>query len=440
MMKLTCLPNGLRVASRPMPGFETVAVGLYADTGSRHEPARVNGLAHLFEHMVFKGAGGRSAREISEAIEDVGGDLNACTERDGTSFSASLLAEHLPLGVELFVRHGAAAAFRRRRPRAREGGGAAGAGRGARHALRHHLRRISGRPPIRTSRSAARFSATRPASPRSRSTTSTAGGPASTAPAACRWSPPASSTTTRWSASPRRHLAGLPEGIIDPPEPARFAGGARAGRARADQAHLAVAYAGPAQTDADYYAARLFADLVGGGASSRLFQAVREDRGLAYSVWASLHPYRDSGIFHLYAATARREAAAAAALIGQVVADAAETASQRELDRVRTQAKAGLLMSLETAWGQAAYVARQLAIHGRLVEPAEVVRDLERVTLDAVRAAGARMLDGPRASATIGSCRPAADGRPSVTPARALDTALRAPRKPGHETRHDLLS
>ena len=83
MMQLTTLANGLRVASRPMPGVETVAVGLYAEAGSRHEPARVNGLAHLFEHMVFKGAGGRSAREISEAIEDVGGDLNACTDREG---------------------------------------------------------------------------------------------------------------------------------------------------------------------------------------------------------------------------------------------------------------------------------------------------------------------------------------------------------------------
>src|SRR3954454_18316194 len=101
MMELTILSNGLRVASRPMHSVETVAVGLYAETGSRHEEARVNGLAHLFEHMVFKGAGGRSAREISEAIEDVGGDLNACTDRDGTNFTASVLAEHVPLAVEL---------------------------------------------------------------------------------------------------------------------------------------------------------------------------------------------------------------------------------------------------------------------------------------------------------------------------------------------------
>src|ERR687890_1594335 len=102
-MKLTILPNGLKVASREMPGIETAAVGLYADTGSRYEPARLNGIAHLFEHMVFKGAGGRTAREISEAIEDVGGDLNAATDRDSTVFSASALPEHVGLGVELIA-------------------------------------------------------------------------------------------------------------------------------------------------------------------------------------------------------------------------------------------------------------------------------------------------------------------------------------------------
>ena len=134
MMKLTTLDNGLKVASRTMPGVETVAVGLYAEAGSRHEPARVNGIAHLFEHMVFKGAGGRSAREISEAIEDVGGDLNACTERDGPASpprcSPSICRSAIELISDMILRP----AFRRRRSRAREGGGAAGAGRGARHA------------------------------------------------------------------------------------------------------------------------------------------------------------------------------------------------------------------------------------------------------------------------------------------------------------------
>src|SRR5687768_10542206 len=103
MMKLTTLDNGLRVATRTMPGAETAAVALHAETGSRHETEHLNGLAHLYEHMVFKGAGGRSAREISEAIEDVGGDLNASTDRDSTVFTASVMAEHIPLGIELIA-------------------------------------------------------------------------------------------------------------------------------------------------------------------------------------------------------------------------------------------------------------------------------------------------------------------------------------------------
>ena len=401
MMHLTVLANGLCVASRTMPAVETVAVGLYADAGARHEPARVNGIAHLFEHMLFKGAGERSAREISEAIEDVGGDLNACTEREGTSFTASLLAEHLPLGLELLSdmvlrpRFDPADLEREKEVVLQELGEARDT---PSDIIFDELWEAAypdqplGRPILGSEASIAAITVDdlhqwRQAQYRTGSLFLVAAGKVE------------HETLVRLA---EERFAGLPEGLIDPPQPGRFAGGSRAGRARADQAHLALAYPGPAQRDPDYYAARLFADLVGGGASSRLFQAVREDRGLAYSVWASLAPYRDTGTFHVYAATSRREAAAAAALIGDTIAEAAQGATQRELDRVRTQAKAGLLMSLETSWGQAAYVARQLSVHGRLVEPAEVIHELEQVTLEQVRAAGARMLAGPRASATIG--------------------------------------
>lgn len=401
MMRLTTLANGLRVASRAMPGVETVAVGLYADVGSRHEPAQLNGIAHLFEHMVFKGAGGRSAREISEAIEDVGGDLNACTDREGTSFTASLLAEHLPLGIELI-------ADMVMRP----------------HFAPDELERekevvLQELGEARDTPSDIIFddlwSAAYPDQPLGRSVL---GDEASVAAIgvddlhAWRTEHYRAGSLFLVAAGKVDHdalvrlaearFAELPEGRIEAAAPCRFGGGARAGSARADQAHLAFAWSAPAQLDPDYHAARLFADLVGSGASSRLFQAVREERGLAYSVWASLHAYRDGGIFHCYAATSRRQAAAASALVAEIVADAAASASQRELDRARAQAKAGLLMSLESSWGQAAYVARQLSVHGRLVEPAEVVAELERVTLDGVRAAAAKMLAGPRAGATIG--------------------------------------
>ena len=401
MMKLTTLDNGLKVASRPMPGFETVAVGLYADAGSRHEPARVNGLAHLFEHMVFKGAGGRSARELSEAVEDVGGDLNACTDRDGTNFTASLLAEHLPLGIELLSDmvlrpHFEAADLAREKEVVLQELGEA---RDTPSDIifddlwaAAYPDQPLGRPVLGDETSIAAIAlddlhAWRTDLYRAGSLTLVAAGKVD---------------HEALVALAEARFAGLPEGEIAPAEAPHFAGTVRAGGVRADQAHLASAFAAPGLHDEDVYAARLFSDIVGNGASSRLFQAVREERGLAYSVWSSLASYRDGGLFYLYAATARREAAAAAALIAEVIADAAENATEREHQRALAQAKAGLLMSLESSWGQAGYVARQLAVHGRLVEPEEVVRAFDAVTLEQIRAAGAKILVGPRASATIG--------------------------------------
>jgi predicted Zn-dependent peptidase len=198
------------------------------------------------------------------------------------------------------------------------------------------------------------------------------------------------------------HLSGLAAGSLDAPETGLFTGGTRVGRTPSEQAHLTLGFAAPAQRDKDYFAARLFSDISGGGMSSRLFQQVREDRGLAYSVYSALYPYSDAGILTVYAATARNQCAAAAQLVEEILAETAATATPRELERVRTQARAALLMSLESPWGQAHYVARQLSVYGRLVEPAEVVEELKRVTLDEVRAAGAKMLAGPRARATIG--------------------------------------
>jgi predicted Zn-dependent peptidase len=400
-MRLTIIDNGLKVASRSMPGFETVAVGLYAEVGSRHEPAHLNGIAHLYEHMVFKGAGPRTARELNEAVEDVGGDLNAATDREGTSFTATLLAEHLPLGIELI----------------------------ADMILRPHFRAedlVREKEVVLQELGEARdtpsdiifddlWATAWPDQPLGRSVLgdeSSVG--AITVDDLHGW------RTERYRGGSlilvaagkvdheelvrlaEARLGELPGGVIAPAAPATFVGGQRASRPRADQAHLATAYQAPGVHDPDFYAARLFSDIAGAGASSRLFHAVREERGLAYSVWAALQPYREDGLFYCYAATARREAGAAAALIAETVAGTAATATQRELDRAKAQMKAGMLMALESAWGQASYVARQLGLFGRLVEPAEMVSRVERATLDEVRAAGAKILAGPQARATIG--------------------------------------
>jgi predicted Zn-dependent peptidase len=384
-----------------MPGIETAAVGLYAETGSRNEPARLNGIAHLFEHMVFKGAGGRSAREISEAIEDVGGDLNACTDRETTSFTASIMAEHLPLGVELIADlvqrpHFNADELEREKDVVLQELGEARDTpndiifddlQSAAYAEQPLGQSVLGSEETIEAVTAADLDDWRRTQYRAGSLTFVAAGKVD---------------HERLVELAQVHFGALPPGTNDAPEPARFTGGDRVGRASSDQAHLALGFGGPGQTDADYYAARLFSDAVGGGMSSRLFQQLREERGLAYSVYSMLQPWAETGLFSIYAATARRQSAAAAQLIEEVLADAAETINERELQRVRTQTRAGLLMSLESPWGQAHYVARQIQTYGRLVEPAEVIAEVEKVDLDQIRAAGRKMLSGPRARATIG--------------------------------------
>jgi predicted Zn-dependent peptidase len=401
MMRLTILDNGLKVASRSMPGFETVAVGLYADVGSRHEPAPLNGLAHLYEHMVFKGAGGRTARELNEAVEDVGGDLNASTDREGTNFTASLLAEHLPLGLELISDMILRPHFRAE-DLARE-----------KEVVLQELGEARDTPSDIIFENL--WATAWPDQPLGRSVLGDETSVGSiTLDDLHFW------RTERYRAGSlylvaagkvdhddlvrmaQERFGALPEGQVAPPEPPQFIGGYRASRPRADQAHLAVGYAGPSVLTDDYLPTRLFSDIVGSGASSRLFHAVREERGLAYSVWSALQPYRDGSLFYLYAATARREATAASALIAETVAEAAETASQRELDRAKAQLKAGMLMGLESSWGQASFVARELSLFGRLPDPAEQVARIEALTLESVHAAGTKLLAGPRASATIG--------------------------------------
>jgi predicted Zn-dependent peptidase len=400
-MRLTTLESGLRVASHTMPDLQTAAVGLFAEVGSRAEPAPLNGIAHLFEHMVFKGAGGRSARDLNEAIEEVGGDLNAATDRDGTSFTATVMAEHVPLAVELIADmilrpHFAQIDLEREKDvvfqelaEARdtpsdmvfdELWAAAFEG----QALG---RSILGDEATIGAVTVGDLGHWRDLHYRAQGVSLVAAGKVD------------HDQLVELAAG---HFAALPAGPAAGYEPARFVGGTRFGRHPTEQAQLTLGFPAPNDTAPDYYAARLFSDIIGSGASSRLFQQVREDRGLAYSVSSTLHPYEDVGLFYIYAATARSQAAAALQLIEEIVAGTASSVTQRELDRVRTQARAGLLMSLETPWGQAHYVARQLAVYGRLVDPAEVVERLLAVTLDEVRAAGAHMVVGPCARATIG--------------------------------------
>ena len=401
MQKLTTLANGLRVASRPMQSVETVAVGLYADTGSRFEPAPLNGIAHLFEHMVFKGAGGRSAREISELVENVGGELNASTDREGTAFYASLLAPDLALGVGVladlirrphFEEHHLAAEKKVVRQELAEAQDTAS------DIVFDHLQSVAfpgqplGRPVLGDSRTLDRIGVAdlqawleahyRP----NRLILVGAGKLAHDALVDLA----------------EKHFGDMASGHGVDPDPARFVGGWHYERRRSRQSHLAIGMPAPAHGDDDAYAAQLFADAAGIGASSRLFQRLREELALAYSVSAMAQPFRDTGLFWVYLATDRGDARLAQEQVERELSRTAQSLGSAELDRAKALAKAGMMMSLESCWGQASYVASRLQRENRLVEPAEIIARIDSVTLDQVRFAGARMLEGPRALASVG--------------------------------------
>lgn len=401
MTELTTLANGLRVVTRAMPGLETAAVGLFAGAGSRDEPVEHNGLAHLFEHMLFKGAGDRSARELNEAIEDVGGELNACTERDMTSFTASVLAEHVPLSIGLIADmvlrpHFSAAELEREKAvvlqelaEARDTPGdlvfeelwaAAFAGQPIGRSVLGDgasLARIG----VETLRGwqASRYRA-------GNLVLAAAGKVDHSAVAALA----------------EEHFAELPTGDTETAPPARFTPGSRRVRSRSGQAHLTLAFEAPGLFADDMLAARLFADIVGGGASSRLFHELREERGLAYSVGASVSAYADTGILSVYAATSSSHALAAAELVEQLIRAAAADASEAELNRARMQARAALLHASETSAGYMHILGGRTMIYGRPVPIAETLARLDSVTLADVRAAGARIVAGPVARASIG--------------------------------------
>ena len=406
--QITTLDNGLRVASWAMPGLETAAVAVTAETGSRFERPELNGLAHLFEHMVFKGTKRRSARAIAEEMEDVGGQLNAWTSRDTTMFHARLLARDLPLGVDLIADLVTGARFdaddivREKEVVLQELGEARDT---PDDIVFDHLQEAAfpdqalGRSILGDEASLARITrddllgwqADHYAPQR---LTLVAAGKVDHAEL-CRLAEAAFPATAGSTAA----AAG---------SEVRFHPGRHHDARRIEQAQLTAGWAAPGHHDPAQDAALLFTLAAGGGMSSRLFQQVREERGLAYTVSASLTPYVDAGLMSVHAATDPRQAAAARQLIDTVLHETAAGLEQAELNRARAQAVAGLLMALEGPQGASDYLGRSLTVHRRFVPPAELVARIEAVTVDAARAAGAAMLSAAPARAEIGRHKAAA--------------------------------
>ena len=399
--QLTRLANGLTVAIDPMPGARSVSIGLYAGVGSRSEAEGKGGLAHMLEHMVFKGAGGRDARAIAEAIEDVGGSLNAWTARDQTVFHARTLPADVGLALELIAelvrdpKLDEVELEREKQVILSELGEARDA---PDDLIYDHLFEAAlGNQPL-----------ARPVLGREESILGLTRDDC-IAWLAQEYRPSRLVISAAGAVDPEAILS-LAErlfGDLDPVEPApiapaQFVGGIRSDRKAAEQTQLAFALPGLRSSHDSTPALTLFSQAVGGGMSSRLFQQLREERGLAYSIYSWTQAFADSGLFAVNLSTDKSRAAEAMALARDCVSRAAEDLSEDELDRARAQVEAGLIMALETPQGRADSMARSIEIFNRIMTLDEMLAEIRNVTASHARNAAQAMLNGPIALASIG--------------------------------------
>ena len=404
--RLHRLANGLTVAVDPIPGAQSTAVGLYAGVGSRSEPEGKGGLAHLVEHMVFKGAGSRDARAIAEAIEDVGGTLNAWTARDQTAFHARILPGDLALAVELIADLVCAPKFDADELEREKGVVLSELGEcldtpddliGDRLFEVAFAGQSLGRSVLGSETSVK--SVTRS------DLVEWIGREYEPSRLILAASGKVDEDALLVQAEAR--FGDLASGEAPVPPPAKFIGGRNDDRRSFEQAHWSFALPGLPATDPGIPALSIFIQAVGGGMSSRLFQQLREDRGLAYSIYAWGQGFEDTGLFAVGCASDRDKANDTLRLAREIVSQAAEDLSEAEVQRARAQLEAGLLMALETPQGRTDHLARSVEVFGRIVPVEETVDQLRAVDVGAARGAGAALHSGPIAIATIGAAKSA---------------------------------
>jgi len=400
-VRVSRLANGLRVATDRIHTVSTVSIGIWVDIGTRHEPAAINGAAHFLEHMAFKGTERRSARAIAEEIEAVGGHLNAYTSRECTAYYAKILQEDVPLALDLLADILQNSTFdrneleRERTVILQEIGQANDT---PDDIIFDHFqecafpdqamgRPVLGRPEIiqELGRTAV-ISYLRNNYSAQRMVLAAAG----------------NIEHERLVDLAEKLLSELPAEKPVTTEPARYVGGERREDRDLEQLHLVLGFPGVTLGDPDYYAASVLSTAFGGGMSSRLFQEIREKRGLVYSIHSFVHGYRDGGLFGIYAGTGENEAAELAPAICDEATKLRDGLTQTELNRAKTQMKAGLLMSLESTSARCEQLAQHLLIHGTPFDPPQVVRRIEAVDDAAIGRVVARWQSAPPTLVALG--------------------------------------
>lgn len=394
-VNLSRLDNGIRVVTHAMPHLQTASVGVWVNSGARHEVESEHGIAHLLEHMAFKGTRRRSARDIAEAIESVGGDLNAATSLETTAYFARTLKEDVPLALDVLADILQNPAFDRAELKREQS------------VILQEIGAVHDTPDDLVFDVAQETAF--PGQPVGRSILGTAESVSALTPEhlsaylRAHYGPGAMVVAAAGAvehgdieARVRDQFGGLAGAGRAEPVPARYVGGETRLDRDLEQVHLVLAFEGVSYHDDEAYVARILASALGGGMSSRLFQKVREEKGLCYSIFSFASSFNDTGLFGLYAATSPDLVGELVEVTAGEMARFAETVSEEEVARARAQLKAGLLMSLESSAARAEQIGRQVMVFGRVLPIEELLDKVEAVDAAAVRRHAARVIFGGR--------------------------------------------
>ena len=402
-LRRTVLPNGLIVLTERMDYLRSVAMGIWIKSGSRCEPAETNGISHFVEHMLFKGTRSRSAQHIAREMDSIGGNLDAFTGKETICFNVKSLANHVPIALDVLADLVlnpvfAAPDIERERGVILE---EIKIDEDNPDLLVHEIFTQSfwkdhplGKPILGTTKTVARLD---------RETLTTYHGDRFNA-SNMIFSAAGNLDHDRFAADVAEKFSSLAGGepLHELPAPEASARIGLRNKKALEQVQICLGVPAPPITDESRYVVSILNTVLGGGMSSRLFQTIREERGMVYSIFSDLSPYRDTGTLCVFAGTSVGKAIEVVDLILAELRNLKETPlGEEELTRAKDQMKGNILMGMESGNARMANLARQEMYFHQFFSVEEVIARIDEVTSEQVAEMAQRLFDPGRVAVTL---------------------------------------
>ncbi|CAO5675382.1 MAG: putative zinc protease [Holosporales bacterium] len=401
MKNLSTLSNGLRVITDHVDHVETISLGAWFGIGARFEDASINGISHVLEHMAFKGTTHRTAFEIAETIENVGGYLNAYTSRETTAYYTRLLKEHTSLGVDILgdILNNStiddAELKKEQQVILQEIGQTEDS---PDDIVFDYFQntcfkdQAMGRSILGPSHNVESFTHHQVKSYMNdhyctNNMVFAAAGKVD---------------HDSFVKDVEKAFSTFKKDAIVFKEPAKYTGGDFRLLKELEQIHLVMGFPGVGYGHGDYYKQMICSMILGGGMSSRLFQEVREKRGLVYGISAFASPYTDCGVFSIYAGTGENEINELIPLVVKELFKMTECVAEKELARAKAQLKASLMMGLESTSNRSERIANQVLLYNRVIESSEIIQKIDSITIHDVKDFMITLLKGIPTLTTLG--------------------------------------